>query len=116
MSTDASAKNMRLVCEAREAHDNGGCPWGGKATEVHLSWFDVERLGWEDGDVICGLVVVGDETVQTGRMRVTCDAEPDGGRREEEEVEEVVEAVSERELVTVTPQGEPAEPGRPSWN
>jgi hypothetical protein len=35
-------------------------------------------------------------------MRVTCDAEPEGGGREEAE-EEVVEAVSERELVTVSP-------------
>ena len=58
-------------------------------------------MGWEEGDVICGLVVVGDETVATGMMRVTCDAEPDGGKKEEEEVEEVVDAVSERELVTV---------------
>jgi hypothetical protein len=101
-NTDASAKNMRAVCEAREAHDRG-CPWGGKANEVHLSWFDIERIGWEEGDVICGLVVVGDETVPTGRMRVTCDAEPDGGKTEEEEVE-VVEAVAgERELIEVGP-------------
>jgi hypothetical protein len=112
MSTDASAKNMRRVCEAKEAHDNGGCPWGGKATEVHLSWFDVERLGWEDGDVICGLVVVGDETVPTGRMRVTCDAEPGGGKREAEE-EEIVEAVAgDRELIEVGPVG----PTRPNYN
>jgi hypothetical protein len=112
VSTDASAKNMRLVCQAREAHDNGGCPWGGKATEVHLAWFDIERMGWEDGDVICGLVVVGDETVQTGRMRVTCDAEPDGGKREAEE-EEIVEAVAgERELIEVGPVG----PTRPDYN
>ena len=102
MSTDASAKNMQAVCQAKEAHDRS-CPWGGKANEVHLSWFDIERMGWEDGDVICGLIVVGDETVPTGRMRVTCDAEPDEPRSEEEEVEEVVEAVSERELVTVGP-------------
>jgi hypothetical protein len=112
VSTDASAKNMRAVCEAKEAHDNGGCPWGGKATEVHLSWFDIERIGWEDGDVICGLVVVGDETVQTGRMRVTCDAEPGGGKREAEE-EEIVEAVAgERELIEVGPVG----PDRPNYN
>jgi hypothetical protein len=31
-------------------------------------------------------------------MRVTCDAEPGGGKTEEEEVEEVVDAVSTREL------------------
>jgi hypothetical protein len=112
VSTDASAKNMRAVCEAKERHDNGGCPWGGKATEVHLAWFDLERMGWEDGDVICGLVVVGDETVQTGRMRVTCDAEPGGGRKEEEE-EEIVEAVAgERELIEVGPVG----PTRPEYN
>jgi hypothetical protein len=37
-------------------------------------------------------------------MRVTCDAEPDDDDAREEEVEEVVDAVSERELVTVSPQ------------
>jgi hypothetical protein len=30
---------------------------------------------------------------------VTCDAEPDDDRQEEEEVEEVVDAVADRELV-----------------
>jgi len=100
--TSKSAKNMEAVCKAKE-HHNRTCPWGGNATEVHLSWFDVERLGWEDGDVICGLTVVGDETVATGMMRVTCDAEPAPDREEAEEAE-VVEAVAgERELVTVRP-------------
>ena len=105
MSVEASGKNMRAVCQAKEVHDKT-CPWGGKANQVHLSWFDIERLGWEEGDVICGLVLVGDPTVSTGRMRVSCDAEPGGGEQEEEEVEEVVEAVSTKEL---TPAG-------PSWN
>jgi hypothetical protein len=112
MSIDASAKNMQAVCKAKEHHDKT-CPWRGKGNAVHLSWFDIERMGWEEGDVICGLVVVGDERVSTGMMRVTCDAEPDDDRFEEEEQEEVVEAVSDRELVTVTPEGAPAEPGVP---
>jgi hypothetical protein len=107
VSLDASAKNMQAVCKAKDAHDKS-CPWGGKANRVHLSWFDLERMGWEEGDVICGLVVVGDEAVATGMMRVTCDAEPDHGREEAEE--EVVEAVSERELVTPGPPV-PAGPG-----
>jgi hypothetical protein len=97
---DASAKNMQAVCKAREVHDKT-CPWGGKANQVHLNWFDLERIGWDAGDVICGLTVAGDEKVGTGMMRVTCDAEPDGGKEIAEE--EVVEAVSERELVTVSP-------------
>ena len=100
MSTDASAKNMQAVCQAKDHHDKT-CPWGGTGTEVHMAWFDINRIGWEEGDVICGLVVVGDEKVATGMMRVTCDAEPGGGKEEAEE--EVVEAVSERELVTVSP-------------
>lgn len=100
MTVDASGKNMQAVCKAKEVHDRT-CVWGGKANEVHLAFFDIERMGWEEGDVICGLVVVGDSQVATGMMRVTCDAEPDGGgRSEEEEVEEVVDAVSRRELVT----------------
>jgi hypothetical protein len=100
VTVDASAKNMQAVCKAKEVHDRT-CVWGGKANEVHLAFFDIERMGWEEGDVICGLVVVGDSQVATGMMRVTCDAEPDGGgRSEEEEVEEVVDAVSRRELVT----------------
>ena len=95
--SSASAKNMEAVCKAKEIHDKT-CPWGGTGTEVHMAWFDIERMGWEEGDVICGLVVVGDSSVATGRMRVTCDAEPGGGKKEEEEVEEVVDAVSTREL------------------
>ena len=103
MSIDASAKNMQLVCRAKEHHDKT-CPWGGKGNAVHLSWFDIERMGWEEGDVICGLVVVGDERVSTGMMRVTCDAEGDGGGRVEEEEVETVEAVAaERELQTIGP-------------
>jgi hypothetical protein len=109
VGVEASGKNMRAVCEAKEVH-NKTCPWGGNATEVHLSYFDIERIGWEEGDVICGLIVVGDSAVATGMMRVTCDAEPDGGREEEEEVEEVVDAVADRELVTTTPGT------GPSWN
>ncbi len=105
MSLDASAKNMQAVCKAKEHHDKT-CPWGGKGTAVHLSWFDIERMGWEEGDIICGLVVIGDERVATGTMRVTCDAEPDDDDAREEEVDEVVEAVSERELVTVSPAEE----------
>jgi hypothetical protein len=103
MSVDASAKNMQLVCRAKEHHDKT-CPWRGTGTEVHMNWFDIDRIGWEEGDVICGLVVVGDETVSTGMMRVTCDAEGDGGGRVEEEEVETVEAVAaERELQTIAP-------------
>jgi hypothetical protein len=100
--SSASAKNMEAVCKAKDVH-NRTCPWGGTATEVHMAYFDIERMGWDEGDVICGLTVVGDAKVPTGMMRVTCDAEGDGGGRSEEEEVEIVEAVSDRELVPTTP-------------
>ena len=102
MSLDASAKNMQAVCKAKEVH-NQTCPYGGNANAVHLNWFDLERVGWEEGDVICGLTVMGDEKVATGMMRVTCDAEPDDPSGLEEEADdEVVDAVS-TERVIMTP-------------
>jgi uncharacterized protein YprB with RNaseH-like and TPR domain len=98
VSIKASAANMRVIAQAKEHHDKT-CVYGGKANAVHMSYFDIERLGWEEGDVIAGLVIVGDPKMQTMRIRVTCDAEPDGGGKQEEEaVEEVVDAVSTREL------------------
>jgi hypothetical protein len=99
MSLDASAKNMQAVCKAKEVH-NQTCPYGGNANAVHLNWFDLERIGWEEGDVICGLTVIGDEKVATGMMRVTCDAEPDDPSGLEEEAdEEVVDAVSTERVI-----------------
>ena len=86
------------MCKAKEHHDRT-CPWGGTGTAVHLNWFDIERMGWEEGDVICGWS--SSATRRSARPDgVTCDAEPDGGGRTEEEEVEVVEAVAaERELV-----------------
>jgi hypothetical protein len=99
MSLDASAKNMQAVCKAKEVH-NQTCPYGGNANAVHLNWFDLERMGWEEGDNICGLTVIGDEKVATGMMRVTCDAEPDDPSGLEEEAEdEVVDAVSTERVI-----------------
>ncbi len=66
--SSASAKNMQAVCQAKEVHDKT-CPWGGKGTEVHMTWFDIDRMGWEEGDVICGLVVVVDGAVAKGSGR-----------------------------------------------
>ena len=102
MSIEASGKNMQAVCQAKDVH-NRTCPFGGNATNVHLNWFDLERIGWEEGDVVCGLTVMGDEKVATGMMRVTCDAEPDDPSGLEEEADdEVVDAVS-TERVIMTP-------------
>lgn len=74
--TDASAKNMEAVVKAKGAHD-AECPYGQPAVEVHLHPFDLERMGWEPGDVIVGLTVVDDTKVNTGMLRVVCAGETD---------------------------------------
>src|ERR671938_644289 len=82
MSIDASAKNMQAVCKAKEHHDKT-CPWRGTGTEVHLNWFDIERMGWEEGDVICGLVVVDEhDGLRAGNEQRAGGGHPEIARRQ----------------------------------
>lgn len=72
---NASAKNMEAVVKAKEDH-NQNCPWGGAAVRVLLHPFEIDRMGWEEGDVIAGLTLIGDNSMSTGALRIECDAEP----------------------------------------
>jgi hypothetical protein len=69
------AKNMEAIYKAKQHHDTT-CPYGGTGTRICMCGFDVERMGWEEGDVIAGLVVTIDSSITSGRFRVECDAEP----------------------------------------
>jgi hypothetical protein len=86
----AEAKNLEAISRAIDQH-NANCPY--PAAEVRMNPFEVERLGWEE---IRGLPVVPDGEIGTGRFRIVCSREMDGGGLEE------VEAVG-RELETVAP-------------
>jgi hypothetical protein len=80
--------------------------WG-----VGMAYFDIERLGLEEGEeILPGIVLQADGGV-SGAFRVLCDGDHDAGSEREEEVE-VVEAVAdEREVVETAPAAVPAEPG-----
>jgi hypothetical protein len=86
------AKNLEAISQAIDQH-NSNCAF--PAAEVRMNPFEVERLGWEQ---IRGLPVVPDGEIGTGRFRIVCSRELDGGGLEE------VEAVGQ-ELQTVTPAG-----------
>jgi hypothetical protein len=86
----AEAKNLEAISRAIDQH-NSNCPY--PAAEVRMNPFEVERLGWQE---IRGLPVVPDAEIGTGRFRVVCSREMDGGGLEE------VEAVGQ-ELETVVP-------------
>jgi hypothetical protein len=97
------AKNLERFVQAVAAHDRENpthTAWG-----IGLSHFDMERLGFEEGEeIIPGITIQNDGGV-SGNFRVLCDGQHDEGQVETEE--EVVEAVSTRE-VPVAPARPPA--------
>jgi hypothetical protein len=95
-SVSAEGKNLEAISAAIDRH-NAECPF--PASEVRMSPFEVERLGWEE---IRGLPVVADPAIGTGRFRIVCSRDGDGAELEE------VEAVGEEIGV-----GAPAGPGQP---
>lgn len=88
------AANFEAIYKAIESH---GLACDAPPTGVEMSYFDIERMGWEEGDVIAGLPL--SAGAQAGMIHILCDAEGSGN---EEHEETVVDAVSKNDrLVTV---------------
>jgi hypothetical protein len=65
--------------------------WG-----IGMAFFDLERLGLEDGEeILPGLVLQADGGT-SGQFRILCDGQH--GQEEEEEVEEILEAIASEEI------------------
>jgi hypothetical protein len=77
MTESVKAQSMRQVDQARKHHDRT-CRYKGTAAEVHIHPDGLAELTWEEGEIICGLVVVADKKLARKRLRVYCDAELDG--------------------------------------
>jgi hypothetical protein len=67
------AKNLEAISRAIDQH-NANCPF--PASEVRMNPFEIERLGWEE---IRGLPIVGDPSLGTGRFRIVCSRDSEGG-------------------------------------
>jgi hypothetical protein len=80
------AKNMEAIYHAKRQHD-ANCRFGGVGVRLCMTPFDIERMGWEEGDKVAGLVLTADTGIATGTFRVECDAELDTGPEISEEVE-----------------------------
>jgi len=93
---DASkiGKLLERLAQGVAAHDRENPShnsWG-----IGMSPFDIERLGLEEGEeILPGIVLEADDGV-TGNFRVLCDGQHGEGAEEEEE--EAVDAVAEREI------------------
>src|SRR3712207_2551977 len=96
------AKNLEAFQIAINVHDRENPDH--TAYGIGLAHFDMERLGFEEGEtVLPGITIHGDGGV-TGNFRVLCDGQHEEDSEEVEEAE-VVEAVAS------TPVGLPEAPG-----
>jgi hypothetical protein len=93
-------KLLQSFAQGIAAHDRENPDhhsWG-----IGMAHFDIERLGFEEGEeVLPGITIQGDSGV-TGNFRVLCDAEHDEGLLEAEE--EIVEAVASRSVPGLAPE------------
>jgi hypothetical protein len=105
MPSDTSkiAKNLRAFQIALNAHDRENPThnaWG-----IGLAHFDMERLGFDEGEeILPGITIHADGGV-TGNFRVLCDGLHDGDEETVEEAE-VVEAVASDPIALPTSPGE----------
>ena len=108
VDSSTMAKVLRRFAEGVAAHDRENPDhhsWG-----IGMAYFDIERLGLEEGEEILPGIVLQADGGFTGAFRILCDGDHGQGQVEEEE-EEIVHAVSEperefeqeREFETVRP-------------
>jgi hypothetical protein len=90
--TSKIAKNLERFAQAVAIHDRENpthSAWG-----IGMTHFDLERLGFEEGEeILPGIVIQADGGV-TGNFRVLCNGEHDEELEEAEE--EVLDAVATR--------------------
>src|ERR1700709_2446499 len=101
--TSKIAKNLKAFQIAINAHDRENPTHN--AFGIGLAHFDMERLGFDEGEEILPGITIHSDSGVTGNFRVLCDGEPD--EQLEEAEQEVVEAVSSEPLETVAPSAAP---------
>jgi hypothetical protein len=99
VDTGKIAKSLERFAQGVASHDRENPTH--TAYGIGLAHFDMERLGFDDGEeVLPGITIHADGGV-TGNFRVLCDGEHDEGRTETEQ--ETVDAVATRSLPALAP-------------
>lgn len=86
MPNDLIAKAYKSIQASRDDHDRN-CRYKGKAVQVDMNPADAERIGFEDGEEVCGLTLKVTERQRAGHVRVWCDVELHGQGAPEEHTE-----------------------------
>jgi hypothetical protein len=101
--TGKVAKNLERFAQAVASHDRENPTH--TAHGIGLAYFDMERLGFGEGEEILPGITIHADSGVSGNFRVLCDGEHDEEREEAER--EVVEAVSTQSLPTGAPGAAP---------
>ena len=94
------AKNLERFAQAVAAHDRENPTH--TAYGIGLAYFDMDRLGLEEGEEILPGITIHLDGGVSGNFRVLCDAEHDEEQTEAEE--QTVEAISTQSLPTLPPE------------
>jgi hypothetical protein len=101
--TSKIAALLERVAQGVAAHDRENPDhhtWG-----IGMSYFDIERLGLDEGEELLPGIVLQADGGMTGQFRILCDGQHGQGAVEEEE--EVLDAVSREEVVAPEPAQAP---------
>ena len=102
--TGKIAKNLERFAQAVAAHDRENPTH--TAHGIGLAHFDLERLGFDEGEEILPGITIHADSGVTGNFRVLCDGEHDENESEVEQ-QEVVEAVATQAVPAVAPGAAP---------
>ncbi len=100
--TGKIAKNLERFAQAVAAHDRENPTH--TAHGIGLAHFDMERLGFEEGEEILPGITIHADSGVTGNFRVLCDGQHDEEHEESERA--VVEAVATQAVPAIAPDGE----------
>lgn len=105
--TSKIAKNLQAFQIAVNAHDRENPTH--TAHGIGLAHFDLERLGFDEGEEILPGITIHSDDGQSGNFRVLCDGEHDEVDELEEAEDYIVEAVAAGRQVQITPRTEDAQ-------
>jgi hypothetical protein len=103
--TTKIAKNLERFAQAVAAHDRENPTH--TAYGIGLAHFDMERLGFEEGETVLPGITIHSDGKTSGNFRVLCDGEHDEGERESEV--QGVEAVGRESIPATVPGSAPRE-------
>jgi hypothetical protein len=100
------AKNLERFAQAVASHDRENPTHN--AHGIGLAHFDMERLGFEEGEEILPGITIHADSGVTGNFRVLCDGQHDEELTEAEE--QAVEAIATEAIPAIAPGVSPFPP------